>query len=258
MISYQSQKQESGGVAESPISCWTGLAVLCIVGLLGVGCAGPTTSEVSHTTIAQAHLPSDRAVPHHPDSLMHVQVVEGDETITLEFDEAHESIWRDWSATWNTRPSISSRAADRAQPLSFATLQSQDMALAALHREMGIETLSKDVALERIEERKEELQEYIQIEVYVYTDPEWARFSDLDRPAQRVRLRDEAGNQYDPVRTEVSGATTVYPRDERMLYRKNVFLFERNVERGDLLSVADRLSLDVRGEDEFFFTWSFD
>lgn len=247
---------ESGWWSGLPAFSWTGLVALCIAGLLGGGCAGPLTSEVSHTTIAQSHLPSDRAVPHHPDSLTRVQVVEGDETVTFEFDESQESIWQDWSATWNTRPSITTRAGDRAEPVSFATLQSHDMALVGLHREMGIEELSKDVALERIEERRDELREFIRIDVHVYTDPEWARFANLDRPGQRVQLRDDAGNQYDPARVEVSSAASTYPRDKRMLHRKNVFLFERDVERGDLLNVADRLRLDVVGEDDFFFTWS--
>lgn len=236
-----------------------GLALLLGILVLLAGCAR-SAYEANHTNLAQGYLPSERTVPHHPDSLNHLDIIEQDQTFEFELDKSYESLWREWSSTLRAETGRTQRARGL-EFQSFATLWSLDLSLAALEVELGIQGLSKDLARDYIEDRKRNQKEFLQIDVYSYADAEQSSDTWLNTPGRRVTLRDDAGNEYRPDSTETSIPREAHGTGETAIYRRNSFIFNRVDEEGnDILKDVQtlRLRVQVTGNDNYYFSWSFD
>lgn len=228
------------------------------------GCASSSDSifAAQDADIASHFLPYDRAVPHHPDSLKAVTIVPKERRITLELEKPYEEMLRDWSASWQYQMRNSS---GRSRPYrSFATLWSLDLSVASLQPEVGLSSLSKDIAQQRLDERIAEYDSTLQIDVYQFlgSPPDLRGTSEmsLDGPGANVTLRDDRGNEYRPIR-EVSGPSTYDTvQGQSVVYRRNEFVFDRAAEGADILRGVRELRLWVRpafGE-PYYFTWSFE
>ena len=252
------RREMGGGFWATRGAAWWGV-VLIGLALLVTGCSR-SAYEARHNDIAQSHLPTVREAPHHPDSLRHLRITEGDQTFDFDLEKRYESMWRTWSVTRRAQTG----ASPRVQGLdyrTFATLWSLDLSLASLEPELGIQGLSKDLAREHIQERKENHQEFLQIDVYSYADAEQSSDTWLNTPGRRIVLRDGAGNEYEPARSETSIPMEAHHIDRQVVYRRNTFLFDRHDEDDtDILKDVQtlRLVVKVTGGDNYYFSWSFD
>ena len=239
---------------------YAGIAVLAIV--LPIGC-GHAVYDARHTDISQVHLPTERSIPYHPDSLVHVRIVEEDNGYDMALDEDFSSLWRAWSAQRHFRggqlPEYSGSVYQ-----SFATLWSLDLSLAFLDRGQGIGGLTKDLAKQQIDAQIEHHSNHIRIDVYRYGDARSPSSTWTDRPGRTIVLRDAEGNEYEPVETQ----STIPERipgvrsSSEVVYRRTKLVFERVYEGRDLLNDTQQLRLVIQGEtarrsDMQFYSWSF-
>ena len=248
----------SSDITEAVWSVW-GYGLVGVLGivLLVSGCSPKGTYEARHTDVAQSHLPSEQEMPHHPDTLKQVAIVEGEDAYEFELDEGYESIWRTWSVR-RSGPGIRAPR-DRREHQWFATFWSLDLSIASLQREVGLNELSKDLARDHIDERRAEYDEVLQIDVYSYTDASRVVETRLDRPGQDLVLHDDAGNEYAPDRLETTIPSEVFHPERQVVYRRTTLYFERDADDRDLLEDVQSLRLSVQPSDrrDFHFRWRF-
>lgn len=221
------------------------------VGLI-VGCGGSDnlySRDVSD--LAERSLPSVRQT-HHPDSLRRLSIVEESDRIRFELRESYQRMHEKWSSSFR----FSTARRDPLRPLTYATLWSKELSLAALEAEEGISSLTKDEARSMIEKQEEAYQETLQIDVYWFSGPDG---TPITGPSAQVRLRDGEGNSYRPVRDEHSPLRDAFILGRStVLYRRNIFYFRREVEGRDILEGGDGLRLTVtpNAGDRVEFRWS--
>lgn len=232
-------------------------ALLLAAGLLlagaAAGCAssGETDFTIEREAIATRSLPSTRDTDHHPDSLADLTLSEENGRLEFELDGSYRDMLLEWSA--------GQQRLGHSYFRTHATLWSKELSVASLVPEMGVNTLSKDLAREKIAERIAEYDSLLQIDVYVFSPSQ--RSMDLgdlglDGAGQRVYLRDADYNQYDPVRIESDVPLEAFQAGRRALYGRNAVFFDRHTETGrDLLDTRE-LRLYVRPAG-YYFTWTF-
>ncbi len=229
-----------------------------------MGCAGSESPfRVNESEVAQRFLPYERTVPHHPDSLINVRVVERENTYEIQLETSYRRMVEEWSSTWQSR---SSRSASRRRSYhSYAMLWSLDLSIASLQREVGLSGLTKDLARQRLTERRAAYDSLLQIDVYRYQGSPRVRRGDLSEtaltgPGHRLVLQDGQGNEYGPVREESSPPRDGFIQGETVLYRRNTFFFDRVVDGKDILNNVQNLRLWVRESfgDDYYFSWSFE
>jgi hypothetical protein len=236
-----------------------------LVVLLGTLAACTSTGQFSADVerIAYGYIPSEAEPPSHPDSLEALALVEEDNKINFELDRSYERLMRDWSTTWvsqSARRTFDSRRSYR----SFATLWSLDLSLAALAAEEGVNTLSKDLAQDRIARRRQEHQQTLQIDIYRFlgSPPTGGGISStlVGAPSSFITLRDDQGNEYRPDDVYNDPAREAVITGDRTLYRRNILYFKREVDGRDILDGVRQLRLYINDSPagRYYFTWSFD
>lgn len=239
------------------------MTVTVLVVLLLAGCAGGSRYAFDEAYVARSYLSPEADVPNHPDSLVRVAVQEKEYQVDFELDRSFEQLMRDWSATWISQSS--GRASSTRLPYrSFATLWSRDLSIAALAAEEGVEGLSKDLALERIDQREKEYRQSIQIDLYrfVGSPPTGGGINStlVGRPGSFIRLEDDQGRDYRPTQVENSPPRETTVAGEPVIYRRNTFIFPRQVDGRDLLDDVERLRLYINqsGGGRYYFTWTWE
>lgn len=233
------------------VRAFFGVAVLALI--LG-GCVGGQTYSLDRGRLAEDHLPTEREVGAHPDSLRTLAITKEDGKYKFEFkDGDYQSLHRKWSSTFQ----VSGTGRRPQRPLSYATFWGLDLSLASLPPELGINTLSEDRATKLLKSRKKEYFSTIQIDVYWFEEE---GESDLTGPSARIELR-IGDNRYQPAKEEntplreafLDGGRTAY-------YRRNTFYFSR-IDSTDILDQAHRIELYVDplgGSSEAQFAWEWD
>lgn len=228
-------------------------AALLLGGMLGCSGGGSVYStDVGY--LAERFLPSERRVEVHPDSMRHLAIVEEDDQIKFELDEDYQNLHTLWSSTFQ----VATAGRNVHQPLTYATLWSQELSLAALQADRGVTSLTRGKALQMIEDRKQEYAQTLQIDVYWFSGPDGTPISG---PGAQVRLSDDQGNTYRPVRDDhgplreafITGGNTA-------LYRRNMFFFKRKVDGRDILDGINelRLSVSPAAAPRVQFEWSWE
>lgn len=238
-------------------------AVFLTAALLVAGCAGSSPYDVEDADIARGYLPTERKVPHAPDSLVHLTLVEKEGRIAFEAERSLEAMLRAWSSTWQSAEG-GSALSGRLDYHSYATLWSLEASLMSLQPERGLTGLTKNLARKTLAERREEFREVVQIDVFRFAgSPPSAGLAGLrlDGPGERVELEDEAGRTYAPLRIEAGLPTQAFIGSRTVLYARNTLLFKRFVEGRDLLQ-SKRLRLEIRqpqltGISRYYFAWTF-
>jgi hypothetical protein len=235
--------------------------------LIAVLLAGCITSEspfrLDSSEMAQRYLPYERDVPHHPDSLKHVRIVEKENTLQLQMEMSFRRMTEQWSSTFQSRSAGSS--ARRLPYQSYATLWSLDLSIASLQPEVGFSGLSKDLARQRLSERRAAYDSLLQVDIYRYQGSPIVRRGDISEtnltgPGSRVMLRDDRGNEYKPVREETTPPRDGFIQGRSVIYRRNTFFFDRVVDGKDILNNVGTLRLWVRESfgNDYYFRWSFE
>lgn len=226
--------------------------------LLIAGCAGGDRYAAEATEIARVPLPDTREVPHAPDSLVHLTIVEKENHLEFKLERSYEQMLRAWSA--------GPRGSFARNFHNFATLWSLELSLASLVPGRGIEKLSKDLTQKIIRRRKEDFQETIQIDVYRFDEPPYGSIANLwlDNPGTTVYLEDAQGRRYEPVRIETSNRPAeVFFAGHTALYGRSRIFFDRIVNGRDLLKDTRGLRLMVQAPypttiaDRRRFAWEF-
>lgn len=252
---FQSVKESWGAGGKA-----AALGMVITAFLLLAGCAGGETYTMDEVDIAQGYLPTTCRVPHHPDSLKAVKIVEKEHHLALELEHSYETLVRNWSTTWLSQSAQRVERDRRVQ--SFALLWSLDLSIAALRSE-GIEGLTKDLARSRIEARRKEYQDEVQIDVYRFVQSPATRGGTSDTwiggPGRRVILRDDQGHEYRPKRVDNGRLIDANAYGYSTLYRRNILYFERTVDGRDILENVDRLQLVVQESfaGDYYFSWAF-
>lgn len=219
------------------------------------GCSGGGnlySTDVGY--LADRHLPRVRNTEVHPDSVRRLSIVENEERIRFKLEENYQQMHLAWSSSFQ----FASARREIRRPLTYATLWSKELSLAALEADQKISSLPKDKALDLLEKRRKEYQDVLQVDVYWFSGPDG---SPITGPGARVQLRDGEGNSYDPVEEEsgpLRQANLV--GGNAALYRRNIFYFERDVDGRDLLEDVDELRLSVNptgsvGSVQFQWRW---
>lgn len=243
-------------------------AVLTAVGLLVLvsalaACTSTSQFSADVERIAYGYVSSEAKPPSHPDSLEILSLVEKENRIAFQLDYPYERLMREWSATWvsqSAQRTFDSRQSYR----SFATLWSLDLSLAALAAEEGVNTLSKDLAQQRIAARRQEYQQMLQIDLYRFigSPPAGRDISStiVGTPGAFITLRDDQGNEYRPDDVYNEPAREAVIAGDRTFYRRNIFFFKRQVDGRDILEGVRQLRLYISGSPagRYYFTWSFD
>ncbi len=233
--------------------------------LMGTLAACTSTGQFSADVerIAYGYIPSEAEPPSHPDSLATLKLVETENQINFQLDRSYERLMRDWSSTWvsqSAQRTYNSRQSYR----SFATLWSLDLSLVALAAEEGVNTLSKDLAQQRISQRRQEYQQTLQIDLYRFigSPPTGGGINStlVGVPSNFVTLRDDQGNEYRPDDVYNEPPREAVITGDRTLYRRNIFFFKRDVDGRDILDGVRRLRLYINDSmaGRYYFTWSFD
>lgn len=228
------------------------VSLLCI-GLAGCGSSGSSV-DYDVADIARFTLPFDQKLDVHPDTLQDVGVVEKEDKVAIETDLDFRELVRKWSSA---RRNIAARASRRLVN-DYATFWGMDPSILSLQVEMGVSGLTRDRALELVEQRKQEVRQEIQIDVFLFASPSNSR---ITGPTTRAEL--VVGNErYKPSRTDYGPVRdSVLPSGQRVLYRRNTFFFKRDRDGTDILADASTMSLEVnrfaQGTDDSF-TWSWE
>ncbi|WP_143815406.1 hypothetical protein [Longibacter salinarum] len=229
------------------------LAVAVALPLL-VGCSTSKTDTFEVADIARFSLPFERDVPSHPDSLRYVSVVEKERTVEIQSEKSYRGLTRDWSAT--RRNALQRRGVGRVS--DYATLWGMDLSILSLQVEMGISGLTKDRALQLVEQRKNETRNEIQIDVYWFAP---ANASTVPGPNTDAEIRIDDGTRYDATRSDYGPIRDSFlPDGQRVLYRRNSFFFKRIQDEKDILANTQSLRMDVNRfgqgiDDTFIWTW---
>lgn len=244
--------------SSSSLSVYRFVSLLIVAACLlvaTVGCGGTNKlAPPDVTSIAERTLPGTRYTDAHPDSLRSLSITEESDHVRFDLAESYQRMHENWSSKFQ----FSSPRRNPTQPLTYATLWSKDLSLTALEVEERVSTLPKEKALARIEKAKEEYQKTLQIDVYWFTGPNG---TPITGPGARVRLQDGQGNSYQPTR-EKDGPL----RDAAILgrfsilYRRNIFYFDRMRKGRDILEGVDelRLSVSPTGGPNVEFNWSWE
>ncbi len=227
------------------------------------GCASSDPYAINAGDVARSYLPNERDVPHAPDSLANLSIVEKEGRLVFKTERSFKEMLRAWSATW--RSVDGSARTGSLDYRTYATLWSLEASLMSLQPERGIQGLSKDLARQTIAERRGEFQDQIQIDVYRFagSPPSRSGLSSLrlGGPGDRVLLEDGEGRTYKPVRIESGIPVETFVSTRSALYARNSLFFKRFVEGRDLLE-AERLRLEIRqsqllGINRYYFVWTF-
>lgn len=230
-----------------------GVAIGCL-GLVA-GCSGGGSLysiDVGH--LADRYLPSERHADAHPDSVQSVSIVEKEDQIEFELKKDYQELHTLWSSTFQ----VSTAGSGVQRPLTYATLWSKELSLVALQADRGITSLTKEKALEMIEEERKNYQEILQIDVYWFSGPDGTPISG---PGAQVRLRDDQGNTYRPTRDDHGPLREAFlTGGNTALYRRNLFFFKRNVDGRDILEGVNELRLVVSptAAPRIQFAWSWE
>jgi len=234
--------------------------------LMGALAACTSTGQFSADVerIAYGYISSEAQPPSHPDSLEVLTLVDEENKINFELDRSYERLMRDWSSTWvsqSAQRTYNSRRSYR----SFATLWSLDLSLAALAAEEGVNILSKDLAQERIAQRRQAYRQTLQIDLYRFigsppTGRDGIRSTLVGSPGSFITLRDDQGNEYRPDDVYNAPPREAVITGDRTLYRRNIFYFNREVDGRDILDGVRQLRLYISDSPagRYYFTWSFD
>ena len=204
--------------------------------------------------LAEQYLPTTRQADAHPDSVRNLSIITEDETVKFELDEDYQDLHTLWSCTFQ----VTTASGSVRQPLTYATLWSKELSLAALQADRGITSLTRDQAMKMIDEREQEYHELLQIDVYWFSGPDGTPISG---PGAQVRLRDGQGNTYRPVRDDHGPLREAFiTGGNSALYRRNMFFFKRNVDGSDLLDDTETLRLTVSptAAPRVRFEWAWD
>lgn len=214
-----------------------GSLLLFIVGMAGCSSSPYAMQEGE---LADRHLPPEREVTHHPDSLEALSIVEQDGQIQYEMAQSYRSMVEKWSV--RCRYGCGK---------TYATFRSLELALSSLEPEQGVLSLQPTRARELIQKRRAAYAETIQIDVYWY----WTG-TNISGPGYRVELH-VADSTYHPVRSDYTPIRRVLAASGAELYRRNTFYFPRVVEGVDLLENASsaRLEIHKHGWRDFQFVW---
>jgi len=219
--------------------------------LVGCSSSNPYAHEVGK--LADRFIPAVRKVDSHPDSLQHLSIVETEDK--LRFDLRRD--YQDLHQYWSSRFELSGTGRNVQQPMSYATMWSKELSLAALQADRGITELDKNRALKIIERENQDYRQRLQIDVYWFSQPgETSIFGS----GTQVQLRDGQGNIYRPTKKDHSPVRNAYlGGGEQALYRRNILIFERMVDGRDLLSGVQKLTLRLRPTNattNVHFEWS--
>ena len=212
--------------------------LLLIVGLTGCS-SGPYAMQEGE--LADRHLPPEREVAHHPDSLEALSIVEQEEgQVQYELEQSYRSMVEKWSV--RCRYGCGQ---------NYATFRSLEVALASLQPEQGVLSLQPARAREIIQKRRTAYASTIQIDVYWY----WTG-TNISGPGYRIELH-VADSTYHPVRKDYTPLRGTFTAGGRALYRRNTFHFPRVVDGVDLLENASsaRLEIHKHGWRDFQFVW---
>lgn len=236
--------------------------VLFLLGAV-MGCAGGDSFLFNRSDIGRGYLPPVQEVSHPPDSVVYLSIEEKENNFEFNFDRSYRQLMRAWSSSWQSTGS-GAPAARNARYRTFATLWSLELSLASLIPERGVESLSKDLAEQIIQERRKEYEDAVQIDIYRFAGSPYVRdaFSgvQLDRPGVRMILRDDQGNEYRPIQVESSVPSEAFQENRNVLYSRNIVYFQRLVDGRDILKDVHRLRLEVRESTPnvtYAFTWDF-
>lgn len=240
------------------------LALLVLSALLAAGCAGGSTYSVDPVEVARGYLPTERELPHDPDSLVHFSTTEKDGKVRFVMSRPYNRMLRDWSVTWQ---SLGAGTTNRSTTFrSYATLWSLELSLASLEPELGVQSLTAGKARELIAERRAEYKDALQIDVYQFITSPFVRgeISDtrVDGVGRSVFLEDDRGTRYRPARATTGIVQEAYgPGSRTVLYRRTALYFPRIVDDTDILDGVRSLRLVVRdtraNASDFVYTWSF-
>lgn len=228
------------------------LAVLLVA---AVGCSGgDNLYSWDVGALAERSLPAERRTETHPDSLQRLSIVEEENQIRFELEESYQQMHVAWSSSFQ----FATARRDPPRPLTYATLWSKELSLAALQAEQGLSSFSKEQALSMIEKQQKEYRKTLQIDVYWFSGPDATA---ITGPGARVRLRDDQGHTYHPVRDDNGPLrhASIFA-GQSVLYRRNIFYFQRQVDGRDILKNVDKLRLTVTptGAPTVGFAWSWE
>ncbi|MES3630200.1 MAG: hypothetical protein PPP56_08540 [Longimonas sp.] len=233
----------------------TGVLWGLLIVLVATGCQSTSTSHTLYPeSIADQYLPRERQVEAHPDSMRTLTIVERDDKIAFEMEQSYQRMHQSWSSTFD----LLSAGRRPARPLTYATLWSKDLSLAALDAREGVSTLTQDAARERIQAERDAYHETVQIDLYWFTGPRQTPPSLLRANAQ---LRAQNGTREDYRPREVRNLPirdVLLPSGDRVLYRRVILVFDRMVDDHDILSEINELKLRVTpsGGTRLQFAWS--
>lgn len=238
-------------ILSSSRSLAAGIGCVAFAMMTLVGC-GPTNKFSSYepTDIARFALPFEQDVPSHPDSLKQVRIVEEDEKVQIVPEQGFQQIVRNWSV--QRRNPMERTAQQRAT--DYATFWAMDPSFVSLQVETGVSSLTKDKALELIEQRRTEVEREIQIDVYWFTRP-----SATVGSATAYLLTDEK-SRYSSTRREISPLRDGFlPSGQRILHRRVTYFFDRIQNDEDILEGTTSIELEVNrvaSSSRDSFTWS--
>lgn len=220
-----------------------------------VGCGGGNrlaSPDVSRT--AERTIPNVQRTEAHPDSLRRLSIVEDADRMRFVLADSYQRMHEAWSSKFQ----FTGAQRTPSDPLTYATLWSKELSLTALEAEERVSTLPKEKAKARIKQAREDYRKALQIDVYWFTGPDG---SSITGPGARVRLVDGEGNSYEPSREEDSPLrdASILGRNF-LLYRRNIFHFQRQRDGRDILDGVDELRLRVNptGGPEVEFRWSWE
>ena len=228
-----------------------GLLIVLVV----TGCQSTSSSHTLYPeSIADQYLPRDRQVEAPPDSMRSLTIVERDDKLVFEMEQSYQRMHQSWSSTFD----LLSAGRRPARPLTYATLWSKELSLAALDAREGVSTLTKDAARDRIEAERKAHNETIQIDLYWFTGPRQSPPSLLRANAQ-LRTRNGATENHRP--REVRNLPirdAVLNTGESVLYRRIILVFDRVVDDRDILVDTNGLQLRITpgGTTRLQFAWS--
>lgn len=226
--------------------------------LLLAGCATGTGSDgrLSAPPLAEtaaSPLPGTRAVPHHPDSLVNVDLTKKDGSASVGMASGWSVV--EERTSWSARLTMKGASRTNAgRPTQFATLHSLDLALAPL--------ASRDsVRAQEVETLMQRYRSALRFTICLFDD----RPEDVGRLGEKntatVVLRTDRGTEIraQEVRFMTSGSAASVKRQEYRVnarpsiaegvsdwyYRCYAAAFKREQEDGDILANVNRLSLRI-------------
>ena len=236
-----------------PFRRGTTLLGLLAVALLAAACSGGNAFRADTSTFAQRFLPTERSVDYPPDSLALVSIRETEDHLTFDLEEDYAGMMEQWS----TRPRDVSANRSPLRSYSYATLWSRELSIVSLEPEAAVTSLSKDQARKLIDQRQDEYEKSLQIDVYWFGSPERTIIAG---PSARVRLMTSEDSTYRPTRWDYGPVREAFvDGGGTALYRRNTFFFKRAPDGDDFLDRTRNLTLSIRplnSSRDYRFRWS--